>query len=331
MATNYPTSKDSLTNPTTSDHLDSPSHSAQHANANDAIEALQDMGGYGTTAGVSPYGFIFKNNTAGKLVWKNAASSNSASIYQDSSDDLLFTNPDGDFVFSGGATQSLTIEASTSAGLNVIGDAGNAGIEVRAVGGTAYIDFSNDDSIDYDARLYLAANDNLALRGSDFTVAEGFALKTADGTGTYTTSTYTDSNGHYNILPQSNGKVIVLGRHPRRIGIMGGGESTTYQNAHIQSGWTYTTGVGENQAIAITFPIAFSSDNVRVFLQIIGERATAAGTPDDEGFFTTSTASECAVNSITASGFSGILWSQSGTGIDNMTNYGFSWIAIGPV
>jgi len=41
MATNFPTSLDSLTNPATSDQLNSPSHAAQHTNANDAIEALE--------------------------------------------------------------------------------------------------------------------------------------------------------------------------------------------------------------------------------------------------------------------------------------------------
>ena len=41
MATNFPTSLDALTNPTASDALTSPSHADQHADANDAIEALQ--------------------------------------------------------------------------------------------------------------------------------------------------------------------------------------------------------------------------------------------------------------------------------------------------
>lgn len=41
MATNYPTSLDALTNPTSTDTLASPDHAGQHANANDAIEALQ--------------------------------------------------------------------------------------------------------------------------------------------------------------------------------------------------------------------------------------------------------------------------------------------------
>ncbi len=52
MATNYPNSLDILTNPTSTDRLDSTSvpHHQQHADANDAIEALQ------TVLGVSPAG-----------------------------------------------------------------------------------------------------------------------------------------------------------------------------------------------------------------------------------------------------------------------------------
>lgn len=41
MATNFPTSKDTFTNPTANDKVDVLSHADQHANANDGIEALQ--------------------------------------------------------------------------------------------------------------------------------------------------------------------------------------------------------------------------------------------------------------------------------------------------
>jgi hypothetical protein len=52
MATNYPASLDNLVNPTATDTLNSNTvpHHLQHANANDAIEALQ------TVLGVSPAG-----------------------------------------------------------------------------------------------------------------------------------------------------------------------------------------------------------------------------------------------------------------------------------
>ncbi len=41
MATNYPTDLDTFDNPSASDKLDSPSHSKQHADVNDAVEALE--------------------------------------------------------------------------------------------------------------------------------------------------------------------------------------------------------------------------------------------------------------------------------------------------
>lgn len=47
MATNFPGSLDSFTNPTASSPLDSPSHAAQHANINDAMEAVQAKLGVG--------------------------------------------------------------------------------------------------------------------------------------------------------------------------------------------------------------------------------------------------------------------------------------------
>lgn len=50
MATNFPTSLDSLTNPSGTDSMSSPSHSGQHADANDAIEALQAKVGADSSA-----------------------------------------------------------------------------------------------------------------------------------------------------------------------------------------------------------------------------------------------------------------------------------------
>jgi hypothetical protein len=50
VATNFPTSIDSLTNPTSSDTLDSPDHAGQHADSNDAIEALQAKVGTDSSA-----------------------------------------------------------------------------------------------------------------------------------------------------------------------------------------------------------------------------------------------------------------------------------------
>jgi len=57
MATNFPASLDTLTNPTSSDSLSSPSHSAQHANVNDAVEALQAKVGADSSAVASSHDY----------------------------------------------------------------------------------------------------------------------------------------------------------------------------------------------------------------------------------------------------------------------------------
>ena len=57
MATNFPASLDALTNPTSSDSLSSPSHSAQHANVNDAVEALQAKVGADSSAVTSSHDY----------------------------------------------------------------------------------------------------------------------------------------------------------------------------------------------------------------------------------------------------------------------------------
>ena len=50
MATNFPTNLDTFTNPSSSDGLDSPSHSEQHTKENDAILALQTKVGVDASA-----------------------------------------------------------------------------------------------------------------------------------------------------------------------------------------------------------------------------------------------------------------------------------------
>ena len=50
MATSFPSGLDSFTNPTAVDTLDSPPHDTQHADANDAIEALQAKVGVDSSA-----------------------------------------------------------------------------------------------------------------------------------------------------------------------------------------------------------------------------------------------------------------------------------------
>lgn len=61
MATNFPTSLDVLVNPQPSDSVEVVSHSAQHANANDAIEALESK--VGATSSTDPNSLDYKVRT----------------------------------------------------------------------------------------------------------------------------------------------------------------------------------------------------------------------------------------------------------------------------
>ncbi len=66
MATSYPSGIDNFTNPSANDYEDVVSHSGQHSNANDAIEAIETT--LGTTAGTA----VLKNLSAGDFAAKTA-------------------------------------------------------------------------------------------------------------------------------------------------------------------------------------------------------------------------------------------------------------------
>lgn len=75
MATNFPTSLDALTNPTGSSDLTSPDHAGQHADANDAIEALQAKVGINSSAVTSSHDYLIRNNTPSGVInmWATAS------------------------------------------------------------------------------------------------------------------------------------------------------------------------------------------------------------------------------------------------------------------
>lgn len=65
MATQYPAALDSFTNPTSSSYLTNPSHSEQHSNLNDAVEAIQTtLGVTGSTDPATVTGRLGKTSVA---------------------------------------------------------------------------------------------------------------------------------------------------------------------------------------------------------------------------------------------------------------------------
>ena len=70
MASNFPTSLDNFTNPVSGNTLDSPSHSLQHSDINDAVEAMQRKVGVGTAvAGSASAGQVLTISAAGTSTW----------------------------------------------------------------------------------------------------------------------------------------------------------------------------------------------------------------------------------------------------------------------
>jgi hypothetical protein len=61
MATSFPSGLDALTNPTSGDTLASPDHAAQHANVNDAVEALEAKVGVDGSAVVTSLDYKITN------------------------------------------------------------------------------------------------------------------------------------------------------------------------------------------------------------------------------------------------------------------------------
>ena len=70
MAISFPTSLDNFTNPSSGNTLDSPSHSLQHSDINDAVEAMQRKVGVGSAvAGSASAGQVLTISAAGTSTW----------------------------------------------------------------------------------------------------------------------------------------------------------------------------------------------------------------------------------------------------------------------
>lgn len=124
MSTSFPTSLDTLTNPTSTDKLNAgDGHASQHANANDAIEALQAKVGVNNSAVTSSLDYRI-----------NALEDqdNEGSTYTPTNETSLNDNVDsvtpalhavakvgGAYVIGGGATVDCTAAAATTVGLTL--------------------------------------------------------------------------------------------------------------------------------------------------------------------------------------------------------------------
>ena len=122
LATNYPGGLDSLTNPTGSDGLDNPDHAAQHANINDAMEAVQ------TALGINPNQFTDTNAVRLESVEDSAtadqsdaeiraavAAATNSNVFADTNASTLETFAAGNVFTDTNATRLESVEDSATA------------------------------------------------------------------------------------------------------------------------------------------------------------------------------------------------------------------------
>jgi hypothetical protein len=102
MASNFPTSLDNFSNPTSGNKLDSPSHSGQHTDANDSIEKIETKIGIGNSpAGSATAGQLLTIQGGGTSTWTTLTSLPNVTLFQP-----LLTSPE----------ESINISASASTG-----------------------------------------------------------------------------------------------------------------------------------------------------------------------------------------------------------------------
>jgi hypothetical protein len=117
VATNFPSSLDALTNPTGSDTLASPDHAGQHADSNDAIEALQAKVGVDSSAVTSSLDYKVAQKVDKSLV--------------DAKGDLIVASADNTVSrLAVGATNGhvLTVDSTESLGVKWAAVAGGSGM-----------------------------------------------------------------------------------------------------------------------------------------------------------------------------------------------------------
>jgi hypothetical protein len=128
MATNFPTSLDTFTNPNSGNTLDSPSHSVQHSDINDAVEAIETKVGIGS----APAG----SATSGQVLMKGATNttwSSITSLSNGTASNFVFVSPEENFTISAtAASGTVALDMKTTSATFFTSDAsGNWAVNLR--------------------------------------------------------------------------------------------------------------------------------------------------------------------------------------------------------
>jgi hypothetical protein len=176
VASNFPTSLDNFTNPSSGNTLDSPSHSLQHSDINDAVEALEAKLGIGASpAGSATSGQVLTASTGGTTTWSTPTAGG-----------LIQIVPSSIAVAGAGSSGSVSTNGQITFGTAT-------SVTINDVFSTTYdnylilIDQIGTANSDLDWRFRVAGSDNSSavycFQFSDFTTVSTYVSnRTTNGT-----------------------------------------------------------------------------------------------------------------------------------------------------
>jgi hypothetical protein len=173
MATNFPNSLDNLTNPASTDPIDNPSHSQQHTNANDAIEALEAKVGVNGSANTTSLDYRVSQLEVNPTYTNEMAQDASASMFTHANHvNLTATYDDvsGQVILTGlgGTANKISQEVINNTGSTIY--KGQAVYAAGAVGTSGQL------------RVSLSSNTTESTSSKTFGIMEDTVLNGAIGT-----------------------------------------------------------------------------------------------------------------------------------------------------
>jgi hypothetical protein len=200
MATNYPGSLDAFVNPASGNTLDSPSHSLQHSDINDAVEALETKLGVGSaTPGTATALFPLVAGTAGATSWTQLSATGITSGTATSGQVLTAGTATGTTIWSTPSVAGLTQIVPTSVAGGSGSGSANANGQVTFTS-VSSVSLNNVFTSTYDN--YLMIVNFTAISGSGVDISMKLRASGSDTSANYiyqratreTTNTTTDLN-----------------------------------------------------------------------------------------------------------------------------------------